>query len=160
MFAHLLDRHASLETIPNLISGHSKTINIGFINDLANGTPAPSEDQPDSVFEEEIVEEVVEPVQTLATAPRNLIAMSGSTRMILVWNAPHNFDQVSVDYYKIEYSYDRGRSWRALTKAAPGATEIQTSKPPVGRIVSFRITAVTPAGDSEPSNVVTTRIAR
>ena len=104
--------------------------------------------------------EPVQEAQTIATAPRNLVVMSGSTKMVLVWNAPHNADQVEISHYQIEYSYNRGRSWRALTKAAAGATEVQTRKPPVGRLVSFRILAVTDAGFSEPSNVVTTRIGR
>ena len=166
MFKHLLGRHASTESIPNLISGSSKTLNISFINELSSGeTPsAPVEesiDEPEEIIE---LEPELEPVpaqeQTLATAPRNLVVMSGATRMILVWNAPHNYDQVSLDHYRIEYSYNKGRSWRVLTRGAAGATEAQVAKPPVGRIVSFRVIAVTPAGDSEPSETVTTRVAR
>lgn len=168
MFNHLVVRHAAVGTIPNLRSGDNKVLDISFINALAEGVVTPVEEPvaEEAPIEEVVVEEVLpepEPVQeaqTIATAPRNLVVMSGSRKMVLVWNAPHNADQVEISHYQIEYSYNRGRSWRTLTRAAAGATEVQTRKPPVGRLVSFRILAVTDAGFSEPSNVVTTRIGR
>ena len=167
MFTHLLERHASTQLIPNLLSGESKSLDISFINNLASGAAPAVEEPSEPIVEEEvIIEEPVEiepepaQAQTIATAPRNLVVMSGATKMILVWNAPHNIDQVTLDHYKIEYSYNKGRTWRLLTRGAPGATEAQVAKPPVGRIVSFRVIAVTPAGDSEPSETKTTRVAR
>lgn len=156
MFNHLVVRHSAVGTIPNLISGDNRVLDISFINELATGTTIPVT-SPETEFVEEVEPE---PVQTIATAPRNLTVMSGATRMVIVWNAPHNAQQVKINYYQIEYSYDRGRSWRALSRAAAGATESQTPKPPVGQLVSFRILAITDAGPGEASDVVTTRITR
>lgn len=162
MFNHLAVRHAAVGTIPNLPSGENKVLDISFINELAKGIAVPVS-APEAEFVESPVEEIEpEPVQvqTIATAPRNLTVMSGATKMVIVWSAPFNADQVKINYYQLEYSYDRGRSWRALSRAAAGATESQTPKPPVGRLVSFRILAITDAGPGEASDVVTTRITR
>jgi subtilisin family serine protease len=158
MFNHLVVRHAAVGTIPNLPSGDNRVLDITFINQLAKGALPPAS-VPSAPVEETFEESAPEEVQTLATAPLNLVVMSGATRMVIVWNHPRNADRVTIDHYRIEYSYDRGGSWRMLTRAAAGATEAQTPKPPVGRLVSFRVLAVTAAGDGESSNVVTTRIA-
>lgn len=163
MFNHLVARHASVGTIQNLPSGENKVLDITFINNLASGAvvpaPAPST-EPTEFVEETAPEAAPVEVQTIATAPRNLVVMTGATVMVLVWNAPFNADRVKINYYQIEYSFDRGRAWRPLTRAAAGATTIQTQKPAVGQLVSFRILAVTDAGAGEPSDVVTTRIGR
>jgi len=162
MVHHLIKRYASTTPIPNLKSGDSKSLNIGFINDRAAQPEV--EELPEDLLFEEIVPEVPEeqPVSshTLADAPRNYMTWHGSEKMIHIWNRPHNFDQTEVIHYRIEYSYNRGMTWRMLTRVAADAQEIHTRKPPVGRLVSFRIFAVTEAGDSPPSDVVTTRIGR
>ena len=160
MVHHLIKRYASTTAIPNLKSGESRSLNISFINDRAS---APESEQiPEEEFVEETVEAVVSVVtsHTLPDAPRNYMAWHGSDKMIHIWNRPHNFDQVEVLYYRIDYSYNRGMTWRMLTRVAAGAQEIHTKKPPVGRLVSFRIIAVTEAGEGPASDMVTTRIGR
>ena len=163
MFTHLVVRHASVGTIQNLLSGENRVLDITFINNLAvgNQTPAPPSTAEESAGSAGVSPvEQSEDVQTIATAPRNLLVMTGATVMVFVWDPPFNYDRVKLKYYQLEYSYDRGRSWRALTRAPSASTTIQSPKPPVGQLASFRIIGITDAGAGEPSEVVTTRIGR
>lgn len=167
MFSHLLTRHAAVGTIPNLTSGANLALDITFINNLSEGVEAPvvEEESPveEVIIEEPIEEVIAEPVAATPvapTAPKNVVVMFGSTKTILVWNAPANADQAEIDHYRIEYSYNRGRSWRPITRAAGTATEAQFAKPRAGRIVSFRVIAVNDVGFSPASEMVTTRVTR
>ncbi len=161
MVNHLLSKYATEGAIPNLTDGVNKLLNIGFINERSVApAPAPELDAPTEITEPVIAPEPPAPVQTIADAPTNLYVMGGSTTMSIVWTAPANASAVQIQHYRIEYSYDNGKTWRLLTRVTPETTQAQTAKPIPGTLVTFRVLAVTAGGNSEPSKNVTIRIPR
>lgn len=163
-FNHLVTRYATEGAIGNWTSndGANKILNIGFINErsASAGSESPSEVvvEEEPIFEEEIVEEAPEIVQTLADSPRNFQVFAGSSNMVFVWNAPVNAEQVSIDHYRVEYSYNNGMTWRMLTRVDSSETQATYRKPRRGLRVTFRVFAVTEAGLSPSSNEVLIRV--
>ena len=154
-FNHLVVRYATEGAIENLSDGVNKILNIQFINDRS-GTSSTTLPAPEPV--EEVQDEPASEAPAIADAVTGLYAMGGSRTMTLVWEAPANIDSVKLDHYRVEFSYDNGRLWRAQARVAPGDTRVELRKPPRGRVVSYRIFAVTDAGMSESSNKLTIRV--
>jgi subtilisin family serine protease len=171
MFNHLVKMHATQGAIKNVISGSSLLLNIGFINERSGGAelattpqveetpPAPVIAEPAPEVEESKSETTVTPspdANAIADAPIRL-TISGNSRMItLNWDAPANIDSVTIRHYAIEYSLNKGRSWRTLGRVE--ATGGEFRNPTRGRMATFKVTAVTAGGDSEASSPVTVRI--
>jgi subtilisin family serine protease len=165
---HLLIRYATEGVIPNITSGVNKLLNIGFINERSGSSaaaPTPAPEVP--VVEESEVPVVVEPEvveqaptkDAISDAVKNFYVMGGSRTMTMVWDAPANIDNVDLIHYRVEFSYNNGRSWRLLARVEPTDTQAETRKPPRGRTVSFRVIGVTEAGYSDPSTKVSVRIS-
>lgn len=93
-----------------------------------------------------------------SSAPRNLTADSTSqnNRVVFSWQAPENTGGAVVSSYRLEYSTN-GTSWiGVVTTSTLSAT---VSSPPKGTTYTYRVFATTPAGLSDPSNLVTVSVA-
>ena len=137
----------------------NKILNIGFINERSGSTTSTSTPALEAPTAEE--PEAVEQVATkdaIANPVKNFYVSGGSRTMTMFWNAPDNIDNVDLIHYRVEFSYNNGRSWRLLARVEPTSTQAETRKPPRGRTVSFRVIGVTDAGYSDPSTKVTIRI--
>ena len=93
-----------------------------------------------------------------SSAPRNLSADSTSqnNRVVFSWQAPENTGGATVSSYRLEYSAN-STSWFAV--AMTTSLSATVSSPPKGTTYTYRVFATTPAGLSEPSNLVSVSVA-
>ena len=88
-----------------------------------------------------------------ASAPLNLTATTiANSRVTLAWQAPANNGGGTIIGYGIQYSANTA-TWWSLTSTA--ALTVTLAMPPKGATYQYRVYAISSAGNSEASNVVT-----
>ena len=89
------------------------------------------------------------------SAPRDLTATKGITRVKLRWQAPASTGGSPLTGYRIERSMDGGSAWTTVASVEPNATQYthEEAVPPPGQTVEYRVIAINALGESPPSDV-------
>ena len=89
------------------------------------------------------------------SAPRDLTATKGITRVKLRWQAPASTGGSPLTGYRIERSEDGGSAWTTVASVEPNATQYthEEAVPPPGQTVAYRVIAINALGESPASEV-------
>ena len=86
--------------------------------------------------------------------PTGLTAFSKSqTRIQLAWTAPGEHGSFAITHYRVEASEDGGSSWNAVARTRGARTDFRHGGFSAGDTRHYRVSAVSDAGVSAPSNV-------
>lgn len=96
------------------------------------------------------------PTPIAPSTPRDLVVVAGNASAALTWTAPTTDNGSSVTDYLVEFSSNSGTSWSTFSDGVSISTSATVTGLTNATSYSFRVKAVSGAGTSDASNVVTT----
>ena len=88
------------------------------------------------------------------SSPTDVRATGYGSSAVLDWRPPAREGSIPVDDYSVEMSEDGGATWETVAEGTRGDTRAVLPGPAAGSDTRYRVTALTAAGSSEPSEAV------